>query len=857
MRSLQQHRFLLLTVIFLSLQSPPYFEDLTAFPQPTGKSQTEDQENQINRAKWMAAMHKSAPNVSWKSIEAENQHHLRTMLRSSQLRQTCGEENEFADGLIRAYWQEVGSKNLAGSILDIDYFQERDEIWVLSAGGSIWKRSRTQNDWQVINQDRRFDRGLLKRIRFGRQFRLLAFTEKKLHYSDNGGLDWQTSQSSFYERGSDHYFAHPTISEGGSDYVAFLGKGSYWDNLQVLISTDRGQTLRPIHSFNSFDVDEFDLVAVPNTDQILLLRKDPSSSLLLVYSINFEEGTIDLINPTTNFKAGINPLDVQIMFGDQGPQLYYYKKEQGGASPNLYLSNSEFTSWQEIGTMPQTPWESTFYHSELYPNQLFFGEVEAYRSIDRGESWEKINDWWDYYQDINGALHADIMDIQAFSTAEDLPFYLVSNHGGISISYDGLQTFENIGRSDLLVSQYYSVRTHPINPEIVYTGSQDQGLQKSNTPFRGNDFQNFQQTISGDYGHLQFTNQGAHLWASYPGGGVYYVDDTNFGQVVATYDLESQDETVWLAPIQASPYPEDNAVYMAGGNVTGGGGSYLIRMEYDGAGEIEATQQNPDFLFEAIDGTISAIALPPNDPNYWYLATTNGRFFYSHDAGKSWSQTLNFLPRGNYLYGQTIEVSKYNPQHVYLGGSGYSNPAVFFSEDGGQNFIDLNEGLPSTLVYDLAFNEEETLLFAATEAGPYVFVMREQKWYPLHNGCNPVQTYWSVEYVPQNDMVRFGTYGRGIWDLHITGTLLTSTKEAKQASMEVDLFPNPVQDQLAINLGESEGQYLLTNANGQALQNGQLQFGQNQIDFSSLPAGIYLLQIRTKKGVTSKKILKP
>ncbi|MEO0340333.1 MAG: T9SS type A sorting domain-containing protein, partial [Bacteroidota bacterium] len=800
-------------------------------------------------------MHRAAPNISWAAIENANLRKINSDLEKIQLRQACGEEDEFADGLIRGYWEEIGSKNQAGSILDIDYFPGTDEFWVWAAGGSLWKRSRTQNDWRVINQKQRFDRGLFKRIRFGRQFRLLAFSGNKLHYSDNEGIDWIRSQSSFYERGADHYFSHPVVSEGGSNYIAFLGKGSYWDNLSLLVSTNNGETVKSIETFNTINPDEFDLVTIPNTDQMLLIRKSLGIGFLQIYSINFENGSLSLLNPDSKFKAGGNALDLQVYFGDQGPQLFYYKMEPASTAPTLYLSNSEFTDWEEIGLMPATPWESTFYHSPLYPDHLFFGEVEAFRSFDLGATWTKANDWWDYYNDVHGALHADIMDIQAFSTTEGLPFYLLSNHGGISISYDGLETFENIGRSDLLVSQYYSVRTNPSNPEMVYAGSQDQGIQKSNTPFREDGSQNFLQTISGDYGHLHYTNSGKHLWASYPGGGVYYIHNTDFGNVVATYDLESSDETVWLAPLHASPYTNDDAVYMAGGSVTGGDGSYLIRMEYE-SGQIKATQDQPDFLFEAIDGTISAIEFAPTDSNYWYVATTNGRFFYSQDEGKNWSQTLNFLPRGNYLYGQAVEVSKYNPKHIYLGGSGYSNPAIFFSEDGGETFIDRVQGLPSTLVYDLAFNDDETLLFAATEAGPYVFVLRDQQWYPLHNGCNPIQTYWSVEFVPQTEIVRFGTYGRGIWDFQITGTLLTSTDEVEKSNIKVEVFPNPMADQFSIRLKNMEGHYNLLNSKGQIIQNDRLQLGINSVNVSTLPKGIYFIQIVTKEGAVTKKILK-
>ena len=57
--------------------------------------------------------------------------------------------------------------------------------------------------------------------------------------------------------------------------------------------------------------------------------------------------------------------------------------------------------------------------------------------------------------------------------------------------------------------------------------------------------------------------------------------------------------------------------------------------------------------------------------------------------------------------------------------------------------------------------------FAATELGPYVYLSEEEVWVDLAGISAPDQTYWSVEFIPQLNTARFGTYGRGIWDFII------------------------------------------------------------------------------------------
>ena len=89
---------------------------------------------------------------------------------------------------------------------------------------------------------------------------------------------------------------------------------------------------------------------------------------------------------------------------------------------------------------------------------------------------------------------------------------------------------------------------------------------------------------------------------------------------------------------------------------------------------------------------------------------------------------------------------------------------VYISENHGQSFIAMNSGLPNTLVFQLAGTPDDAILFAATEIGPYAYSRSEDEWFLLSGISAPDQTYWTVDYVPEINTARFGTYGRGIWD---------------------------------------------------------------------------------------------
>ena len=155
----------------------------------------------------------------------------------------------------------------------------------------------------------------------------------------------------------------------------------------------------------------------------------------------------------------------------------------------------------------------------------------------------------------------------------------------------------------------------------------------------------------------------------------------------------------------------------------------------------------------------------PLDSSYRYVLTDNGKFYYSSDNGESWLMTASFTgPGAHYFYGSTIWASPHELGRVFIGGSGYSNPPVYMSENHGQNFTEIDNGLPSTLVFQISVTPNDAILFAATEIGPYGYSYNEEEWFLLSGISAPDQTYWTVDFIPEINTARFGTYGRGIWD---------------------------------------------------------------------------------------------
>ncbi|MFT4758961.1 MAG: photosystem II stability/assembly factor-like uncharacterized protein, partial [Saprospiraceae bacterium] len=429
--------------------------------------------------------------------------------------------------------------------------------------------------------------------------------------------------------------------------------------------------------------------------------------------------------------------------------------------------------WALTGSTNKSAWDVGIEASPWNSDNIFAGEVDLSRSANGGTTWTAVNYWYQYYSNID-RLHADIITMGMYEKSDGTPFILVGNHGGLHVSYDELQNTENISKLNLNNAEYYDVRTDPNNSSYIYAGSQDQGWQRtSNGNIPG--ASSFTQVISGDYGHLCLTNNGQSLWTVYPFGNINFYENAQTGYSNALVNLDGTDYPVsnWIWPTAETYNTASNDIYVAGGDINGGAGAHLITLSAvessGGSWSISKSQFAYDFKVNSTTGTGTISSIEPSyiDSNRIYVGMSDGSFFYTNDGGTSWSKSANIVPGQFYLYGASIYASKFDADLVWMAGSGYNNSSVYKSTDGGQTFTAMATGLPNTLVHEITANTDETLLFAAAESGAYVYVAAQDTWYDLMGVSAPQQKYYSVEYVNSNNLVRYGTYGRGIWDFSI------------------------------------------------------------------------------------------
>jgi hypothetical protein len=760
------------------------------YPSPTLVNPNQEEgENSKAREAWEALIHRTAPGIDWQEMDASTRRILRKE-RSKQREQGISRTNEtFANGNLSGTWSERGSHNQAGNLVIVDYDPDTDHIYGISAGGIVWRGNLNGTGWTSLNDDIQFSTNVLQVIpNASGGKRILAAIGKNIWYSDNNGSTWtqSTLDVSFYDNwGSARNLVALDDTGNSLYYLVHTWDATPWaSRMWVYYSSDRGNSfnrigvLGPLSGSGGVGSSQSSLWCPLEGTEAFLLHQGEELYRLA-------NGNLTLLNTNSTLPAQ-TWLDLDGFQGSSTTTLYALMNKS-----NLYKSTDLGANWTYVDDLSVNSWNVGIGVSADNPDILFFGEVECYRTNNGGNSWSRVTKWWRYYT-YPDSLHADIMDLKSFKKTDGTPFTLIANHGGLHVSYNNLIHTANIGLQGLNISQYYDVRTDPLNDSYIYGGTQDQGFQKTtlgNAPGPVN----FDQVISGDYGHFAFSQNDQSLWKVYPFGSISYYNNAQASSGTANFSIPGSHPPVadWIYPTSETADPADNTIYVAGGNLNSGSGSYLIELTAATSApySITGNQISYNFRSNSNTGTSPISAIEPDwiDNNRLYVATDDGTFFYSNDLGASWNiSSLGNGPGEYWLYGSCILSSRVTPNKVIFAGSGYSNPPVFVSTDGGQTFTSMSNGLPNTLVHEIVGNADETLYFAATEVGPFVYDVAAGQWFSMMGIAAPIQRYYSVEYIETQDVVRFGTYGRGIWDFKIVSQPVPAELTAFEARLNND-----------------------------------------------------------------------
>lgn len=240
-------------------------------------------------------------------------------------------------------------------------------------------------------------------------------------------------------------------------------------------------------------------------------------------------------------------------------------------------------------------------------------------------------------------------------------------------------------------------------------------------------------------------------------------------------------------------------------------------------------------------------ALLPNTPHYGeYLPTYRGDVLFWNEATPSIIAPLSPWNSGTNMVIHLVEGQ-------FAGGPGFIGGLV--SE--GANLTagdeqERGEGDPMAGVSVILRRADDTPVVATHTAADGTFAFENLVWgdyivsidlpgiEPLHQpvSIGPDQ--------PSADAVDFTVDGLGA----------SSAVPVATVPAALNVRPNPVQDVLTIELPDGSGELTLTNAQGQIVARRTEQGAQALLDVHSLPAGLYLLTLRSGSQTATAKIVK-
>lgn len=689
-------------------------------------------------AEWLESRHRTAPGVDWAAVEAANRQAALARLALK------------ARGP-QPVWQERGPANMAGANALTALRPDGRTLLIASLLGGIFSGVPGGKGWTRLTDSLGgYPQGLV--VSSPPETWVAAVEAWNLrnttwvYVSRNRGASWSTPQGlpplarvfELLQDGGDRrtiYLLGAILGE--SDFLPILAR-----------SRDGGLSFTVLYQGTSFE-----------QPGLWTSRTGPGPLYLLSH------GQLLVSNDQGNNFSPVGPVGREALYtvlrGSEAgaPTLYAAVGDRGAPDEELFASEDGGRNWEKrfTSSVPDlTLLGSSLVASPRNPNLVLFGFVDGWRSTDGGRTFERINEWGEYYDDPAHKLHADVRGLQFISYRGQQTLFLPTD-GGTYMSADGGATVSNINLKGLMNAQIYSTWSSASNPDLFLAGTQDQGLQRTIPPRGGRAGAPLStvQWISGDYGNLiSASHDLSNVFAFYPGTLILLAPGGDSG-AVASVPLPPMTAGSFFAA--AAPDPDDpSTIYVAG--------DHIWRMRYLGDFEFAQSQLPQDFSPNGSD-YVSALAIAPSDHDHWYVATFEGHLWVSQDHGATWTEaaTTRDTKPSNSI--SALLISTDDPFTCYAGGSGYGTPPVLVTHDGGATWSPLSEGLPSTLVWSLAFDHPVTqTLYAATEAGPFVLNTASSTWKSLLGGSAPVVPYFSVEGVPAGRLVRFGTFGRGVWD---------------------------------------------------------------------------------------------
>lgn len=499
------------------------------------------------------------------------------------------------------------------------------------------------------------------------------------------------------------------------------------------------------------------------------------------------------------------------------PDVLYTVVEGKDNKGGIYLSKDKGQSWEKRSGFAT----SGNYYQEIVcdpqnVNRIFITDVyykvsddagktvynlgEINKHIDNHAVWIDPNDTdhllvgcdggiyetWDFAKSWDFKSNLPVTQFYKVATDNAYPFYSV--HGGtqdnLSLGGPSRTTSGNgIVNSDWYITSIgdgFETQVDQSNPDIIYAQSQYGGL-------------------------VRFDRKS----------GEYYGIKPSEGENEAAYRWN------WDAPLLISQH--DNARLYFGANkvfrTDDRGNSWKVispdltrqidRNKFEVMGKVWSVDAIAKNGSTDIFGQLTSIAESKLNPEMLWVGTDDGLIQLTTDGGKNWTKfdKLPGVPEMSYVHQIIASLHDVNTAYVCFNHHRYGDfkPYVLKTTDAGKTWKPIQSNLPQRgSVYSIAEDHvDRDLLFAGTEFGVFFSSNGGQEWIQLKAGL-PVAAVRDIEIQRRENDLVLATFGRGFYILDDYSVLRSFKKETmakdavifpvKESLMYIERFPLGLRD---------------------------------------------------------------
>ncbi|MER3497422.1 MAG: hypothetical protein C4308_01675 [Chitinophagaceae bacterium] len=760
-------------------------------------------------------------------------------------------------------WTERGPNNIGGRTRAI-MIDKRDAsgntVFAASVSGGIFKTTNFTSappTWTVVDdqmsnlavtvllQDRNNPNIMYAGTGEG-WFNIDAVRGGGIFKSTNGGTTWaQIPSTSGFE------FVQDMVQDNnGNLYVSLRNQSS--SNRGVMRSIDGGTTWTqvlglPLAGFNTGRA--ADLEVATNGDVYATLgiftRTEVWKSSFATNGANTGAlGTWMKITPTTT-NPNVIWQRAELAVAPSNSQRVYLLVQDSATQQvqSFYRSFDGGTTWDSLGApsalnnggASQTWYNLIMAVDSTNADVIIVGGLNLTRSTDAGSSWTTISS--------GGSVHVDQHALVFFNSQR----LLIGNDGGIYYSADVNNTTPTYANKNngYNVTQFYGCDYHPTDANYFLAGAQDNNTQK----FTQAGMNTTNAVVGGDGGfpHIRHTDGVIQIAATT---GNNYYRSQNSGATFASLGAGVNNNRGQF--INPTDFDDNLNALFCGDDA----GQYYCIIGLDVGGTPTGSIKSVPAMASR---EVTAVKVDPVESNtIWIGASLGGQvpqvLKISTATATPTVSVNSTIPVAANAYISSIDVDPANNSNILVTLSNYGIVSVWYSNNGGFSWTNIEGNLPDMPVRWGLFAPSTAILSGSTGGGILlgtelgVWTTSQingatTAWIANNSGFPNVRTDM-LKYRPGNAMVVAATHGRGLFTTILPG--VTTGLPNNTITKDFIKYISASSSQLQIVKGSlltQKMQVQIFDVNGKMVYGSQHPYQNLSIPISSWPKGSYSVRI--------------